>query len=272
MHRSAHHCQKLVTRMTTLLIVALLWTGLFEVHPTHAQEPAPFSSFSTAEPPAGPASRAAPADRTGYLHVHVLDTSTQTPISGQLVSLFDQNNVLYAQTTTTCSDYVEFPNLPAGAYRVSLGTQRDWVTVRREHTPGQGRRTTSEWVRIQPGTRTGVYIYQTPNLRNASLRVAAYNIRSRRGETPRQPLMGVLITVHNSAGQLVAQGTTGCGGFVDFTHLSPGPHRVAVASEIAAAQMFPPSGERRVILQAGIWIKTWFFAVPPVGPTSAPIP
>ena len=261
MHPSIQRSQKMGKLINLALLVAGLWLSHVAATPVGAQGAGTLPAFAAEAAESDPQT-----DGAGYLHVHVYDATTQTPISGQLVSIFDRANVLFAQATTTCSGYVEFAGLPAGAYRVSLGAQQDWITVRRQHTPGQGRRTPGEWVWVRPDMRTGVYFYQTPNLRNAGLRVSAYHIRSRRAEVPRQPVSGVLITVHNSAGQLVASGTTGCGGFVDFTDLAPGPYRVAVAGEPSAAQVYPTSGERRVALQAGVWTQTWFFTVPPLGP------
>ncbi|RME48899.1 MAG: hypothetical protein D6791_02225 [Chloroflexi bacterium] len=207
----------------------------------------------------------------GFLHVHVYDWLTRRPLGSRTISIYDRSGEQVAQATTTCQGYVEFDSLPGGAYRVLLEPDPDWTTARRSNFPG-GRNSPGVWVWVRPYWRVGVRFYELPNVGSGGLRVYALDANSRQAGLFRVPLPDAAFTVYDASGNFVANGVTGCGGFVDFNNLGPGQYRVVDANEADAAYRYPLSGERWVSVQFGALTSTWFFTVASPSPESTPPP
>ncbi|MFQ5596011.1 MAG: collagen binding domain-containing protein, partial [Anaerolineae bacterium] len=212
-----------------------------------------------------------PPESAGYLHVHVYDRLTEQPLGNRVITIYNRSGEQVAQETTTCLGYVEFNALPGGPYRVLLEPNSNWTTSRRSNLPG-GRNTPGEWVWVRPYWRVGVSFYESPAVAGAGLRVYAYLSTSRQANQPREPAPGAAFTVYDAGGTFVANGITGCGGFVDFNNLGGGQYRVVDANQPEGPYSYPPSGERWVTLQYGTVTSTWFFTVPSPGPETTPTP
>lgn len=268
-------------RKTFLLIaftvLALgLWAGLVMSAPAYAQNPEDASQAIELDSPTTgatstveyesmtPAQEPSPPDNTGYLHVHVYDQLTGRPLGSRQISIYNQDRDLITQVTTTCRGYIEFDDLAPGWYRVILEPDPDWVTGRRG--------TVGEWVWVRPYWRAGVRFYERPNVTGAGLRVEAYDSSSRRANRFRDYLPGAVFTVYDAGDNIVTNGVTGCGGFVDFNDLAAGQYRVVADTGAEGAYIYPPSGERWVTLQPGALTSIWFFTVPSPGPESTPTP
>lgn len=235
---------------------------------TQVYAPSPERAPDVEYDPGSPADLSA-AESTGYLHVHVYDELSRRPLGNRVITVYDRDAEQVAQVTTACQGYVEFTDLPTGPYRIVLEADPDWIPAWRDHSPGARN---YSWVWVRPTWRVGVRFYELPNVTGAGLRVEAYHADSRRANQNREPLAGAAFTVYDAAGNFVANGTTGCGGFVDFNNLSAGQYRVVDANEAVAPATYPPSGERWVSLQHGSVTRVWFFTVPSPGPQSTPTP
>lgn len=249
---STHSVRKSLWLIVPTVLALILGVGLMLSAPANAQGP------EEAIPPSG---HIPPPDSTGYLHVHVYDELTDRPLGDRVISIYDPNIEQVAQVTTTCQGYVAFDDLPTGWYRVVLEDDPDWVTERRS--------TASEWVLVRPYWRPGVRFYVSPNITAAGLRVYAYDSNSRQANRPREYLPGAAFTVYDADGNFVANGITGCGGFVNF-NLAAGQYRVVADTQAEGAYVYPSSGERWVSLQFGTMTSTWFFTIPSPAPQATP--
>ena len=202
---------------------------------------------------------------SGYLHIHVYDDLTQSPIDGRQISIYNRTGDLVTQATTTCQGYVAFENVPTGAYRIDLEPDPNWYTRRRYHDPG-GRNTPAEWVWVRTNQRVGVRFYERPNALGAGLRVSALNSNSRHANQPREPLPNIAFTVYDTGGNNIATGHTGCGGFVDFNHIGAGTYRVTLADQLTGVYVYPSTGERWITTLPGRLTDIWFFTVPNTAP------
>lgn len=234
--------------VVTTVLALTFWGGLMMSAPVDAQGTEDVSEITQ-------------LDSTGVLYVQVYDELTRRPVGDQVITIFDRGGEQVAQATTTCN-YLEFNDLSTGWYRVVLEQDPDWATVRRT--------TASDWVMVHPGYRTGVRFFVSPDTAGATLRVLAYDANQRQANRPREPLAGAAFTVYDAGGNFVANGVTGCSGFVDFQNLAAGDYRVVDANEANGGYIYPPSGERWVSLQSGTLTSVWFFTVPSPGPQTTP--
>jgi hypothetical protein len=270
--------------LLVLVVLALgLSAGLMLSAPAMAQGPenatqvspsdalAPLTVSRGKQEAALPAGHVSSSGSNGDLHVHVSDWLTGRPLGDRVISIYDRDGNQVARKSATCLGYVEFDQLSSGPYRVVLEPDPDWTTVRRSNLPG-GRNAPGEWVWVRPYWRMGVYFYEAPNVSGAGLRVYAYHANSRQANQRRQPLAGAAFTLYDANGDFVANGVTGCAGFVDFNNLGGGQYRVVDANQPDGPYMYPPSGERWVSLEYGAMTSTWFFTVPSPGPESTPTP
>eukprot|EP01134_Creolimax_fragrantissima_P006233 CFRG6233T1 len=148
--------------------------------------------------------------------------STGGPLGGQTVVLVDMEGEVVASTTSLPDGSVIFPNIPAGSYLVrapidvdepeygSLNLVGDPDTVIDGET----------FVTVTNGQRTdaGVFPYDKPGAISGTLTTGSYD----------SPMSGVVVTLTDNEGILIAVTTTDSKGRYSFSDLLPSQYKVTV--------------------------------------------
>ncbi len=163
----------------------------------------------------------------------VLDQSTNFPLIGAAVELFDSGPSLIGSTTTNADGAYSFTGLAPGTYSLvtSLATYDQKI----------------QFATVIAGQTTSATILLSPTPGNVTGTVT---------DQASAPIAGALVKLVNTAGVTISQVTTGAGGTYLFPSVTPGAYTVTVSansyqSDSAAINVFKAqSTSHNVVLQA----------------------
>ncbi|MFP3392647.1 carboxypeptidase regulatory-like domain-containing protein [Brevibacillus sp. SIMBA_040] len=138
----------------------------------------------------------------------VLDQSTNLPVAGAQVELYDLTPVLIGTTTTNIDGAYSFTGLAPGVYSVSVTASTydpkiQFVTVLAGQT-----------------TRADILLPQSPGQVTGTVTDAALS-----------PIAGALVKLINTSGVTVSQTVIGAGGAYQFVNVVPGAYTIAVSAD-----------------------------------------
>ncbi len=175
-----------------------------------------------------------PASLGGFVYVDannngILDDG-ETPLANQVVTLSDAENNVVATTTTDASGFYSFPNLTAGTYGLTLtqpaGYQPGVVSVGTQASGIVSAPTTISQIRLGAGVSGQGNNFAEVNL--ASLSGVVYVDANNNGiqDSGEAPIKGVVLTLTDAQGAIVATTVSGDDGSYRFTNLVPGTYTI----------------------------------------------
>ncbi|MGG4455611.1 carboxypeptidase regulatory-like domain-containing protein [Brevibacillus porteri] len=138
----------------------------------------------------------------------VLDQSTNLPVAGANVELYDSIPVLIGTTTTDTDGAYSFTGLAPGLYSVSVTAPTYDPKI--------------QFVSVLAGqtTRSDILLPPSPGQVNGTIT-----------DTGLAPILGAVVKLINTTGVTVNQTVTGVGGTYPFTNVVPGAYTLAVSAD-----------------------------------------
>ncbi|MFS0554660.1 carboxypeptidase regulatory-like domain-containing protein [Brevibacillus sp. 179-C9.3 HS] len=165
----------------------------------------------------------------------VLDQSTNLPVAGAQVELYDSIPVLIGTTTTDTDGAYSFTGLAPGLYSLSVTAPTYDPKI--------------QFVSVLAGqtTRADILLPPSPGQVNGTIT-----------DTGLAPIFGAVVKLINTTGVTVNQTVTGAGGTYQFTNVVPGAYTLAVSADTfqpatVAINVIRAQGTlQNVVLQASV--------------------